>query len=97
MSDACVTRIVAVMHGDWGGRPLFSKQDWRRGTEYGGVDGLIAPLDSAHDIQDHPIDQLRVIYNTEPASEILVANGVAVVEPMEEIIPTTSKIRDFGS
>lgn len=53
-------------HGDWGGRQIRSEKDWQKGTEYGGVEGLIAPAASAHDVADHPSEQLMLMYNTNP-------------------------------
>jgi hypothetical protein len=53
-------------HGDWGGRKLVSEKDWRKGTEYGGVEGMIQPAGSGHDVADHPREQLMLMYNTDP-------------------------------
>lgn len=53
-------------HGDWGGKPLFSEKDWRSGTEYGGVEGLLPPFDSAHTANMPPSEQLMVIHNIDP-------------------------------
>lgn len=52
--------------GAWGGKPIVSEKDWRRGTEYGGVDRIIAPADSAHwDNENMSGDEkLMLIYNT---------------------------------
>lgn len=73
--------------GAWGGRPMISKENWRRGSEYGGVGGLIAPRDSPHNPADVASEQLMMIYNTDPAID---DQGTDVV------IPETSPIRGYG-
>jgi hypothetical protein len=55
-------------HGDWGGKPIVSEADWRKGTEYGGVGGVISPLDSPHTESMAAAEQLAMIYNTEPTA-----------------------------
>lgn len=67
---------VASDHGDWGGKPLVSEDDWRSGSEYGGVGGLIAPIDSAHTLVMPAHEQLTLIKNinaqdatTQPVAE----------------------------
>lgn len=50
--------------GDWGGKPIVSEKDWHKGTEYGGVEGVIQPLDSPHQLKVTPDEQLQIIYNT---------------------------------
>lgn len=52
--------------GNWSGRKIYSEKDWQKGSEYGGVEGLIAPRSSPHDVADHPSEQLMLIYNTDP-------------------------------
>lgn len=41
--------------------------DGSKGSEYGGVEGLIAP--SPHDVKDHAHEQLMLLINTDPADE----------------------------
>lgn len=53
-------------HGNWGGRKLHSTKDWRKGSEYGGVEGLLPPESSPHDSADHPVDILWMMRNTNP-------------------------------
>lgn len=50
---------------DWGGKRLFSEEDWTDGSEYGGVKGLIAPENSGHTQYLTADEQLMLIYNTE--------------------------------
>lgn len=56
-------------HGDWGGRPVVSEADWRTGTEYGGVGGIIPPLDSAHTQSILPHEEWMIIRNIDPMDE----------------------------
>lgn len=53
-------------HGDWGGRPILSDKDWRKGTEYGGVEGLVAPIDSPHTPSMTAHEQLMFIRAIDP-------------------------------
>jgi hypothetical protein len=53
-------------HGDWGSKPIVSEDDWRRGTEYGGVGGIIAPLDSPHTASLTAAEQLMMVHNVDP-------------------------------
>ncbi len=58
---------------DWGnrsGRQLFSEDDWRTGSEYGGVGGLIAPIDSPHTESITAPEQMMVIYNIDPLDTV---------------------------
>lgn len=52
-------------HGAWGHKPIISQDDWRKGTEYGGVDGIIAPLDSGHGEHVTAAEQSMLIRNTD--------------------------------
>lgn len=52
--------------GGWGGKPIVSEKDWRDGSEYGGVEGLIPPLDSAHTNVMPASEQLMLIHNMDP-------------------------------
>lgn len=49
-------------------RPLRSEKSItsREATEFGGVEGMIQP--APHDVNDHPHEQLWLIYNTDPAA-----------------------------
>lgn len=76
---------MASDHGDWGGRPIISERDWRSGSEYGGVEGLIQPRDSGHDPANNAHEQLMLIYNTDPADELSGTD-----------LPPTPKMRGYG-
>lgn len=52
--------------GGWGGKPIVSEADWRDGSEYGGVGGLIPPIDSAHTNAMTASEQLMLIHNMDP-------------------------------
>lgn len=71
--------------GAWGGRPIVSDKDWRKGSEYGGVEGLIAPADSGHSPNDVASEQLMLVYNSD-----------AGVDEQVVILPETKKIRGYG-
>lgn len=44
-----------------------SEADPAKGTEYGGVEGLIQPR--PHEIELHPREQLMLLINTDPSDE----------------------------
>lgn len=68
------------------GRPWMkqSTADPAKGSEYGGVEGLIAP--PPHDIKDSAHEQLMLMYNTDPADETSGAE-----------LPPTKKVRDYNA
>lgn len=69
-------------HGDWGGRKVVSDADWRTGTEYGGVDGIIAPLDSPHTEAMPAYEQWMIVRNIDPTD-----NVTGPVEELKQIAP----------
>lgn len=76
-------------HGDWGGNDnIFSKKDWRSGSEYGGVEGLVPPLDSGHTNYLTAGEQLMLIYDTKP---VVMELGLAK-QPTDDFIPETDRI-----
>lgn len=51
------------------GRPWVKQaSDGSKGSEYGGVEGLIAP--PPHDVKDYAHEQLMLLMNTDPADEM---------------------------
>lgn len=61
--------MTGTDHGNWGGREIFSSEDWRRGTEYGGVGGLVAPIDSDHTPNIKGKEELMAVYASDPADD----------------------------
>lgn len=71
--------------GDKSGRDWVkqSEADPVKGSEYGGVGGLIQPR--PHEVENSPSEQLMLIYNTDPGVE---TSGLD--------LPKTKKIRDYN-
>lgn len=68
---------------------LTSDTDYRDGTEFGGVDGMIQP--PPHDVANVPHEQLKQIYQTDPAAGMIqYQDGHTDVE--DQPIPVTKKI-----
>jgi hypothetical protein len=80
-----------VADGEWGGRPIISTDDWRKGSEYGGVGGIIAPRDSGHTNHLSAREELMMIYNTHPVQYDQLTGIPNFVE--EDIVPETKKIQ----
>lgn len=57
---------MADDHGAWGGKPIVSEADWQQGSEYGGVEGIIAPLNSPHYAGLTADELLMMLHNTRP-------------------------------
>ena len=69
---------------------LTSNKDIRKGSEFGGVDNIIAP--PPHDPRNRPNETLMQIYQTDPAAGVLqYLDGHIDVETQP--IPETKKIR----
>ncbi len=62
--------MAASDWGAWGGRPILSEDDWRTGSEYGGVGGLISPIDSPHTESMPAFEQLTLIKNIDPMDTV---------------------------
>jgi hypothetical protein len=73
---------VANDHGDWGGRKIVSDGDWRTGTEYGGVGGIIPPLDSPHTESMSAHEQWLIVRNIDPTD-----NATSPVEELKQMAP----------
>jgi hypothetical protein len=73
--------------GAWGGKPIVSEKDWRKGTEYGGVEGMIQPLDSPHGNHVTEDEQLQIIYNTEMTYDVgtKIYDGEGPVYPVKKL------------
>ena len=68
---------------------LISDTPISKGTEYGGVDGIIQP--PPHNPADHPADMLKMAYQTNPAAgAIIYKDGSTDVETQP--VPETKKI-----
>lgn len=68
-------------HGAWGGKPLTSEKDWRKGSEYGGQEGIIQPLDSPHTASLSAREVLMMVLNTPPTEPI----DTQVPEPLKRL------------
>jgi hypothetical protein len=58
--------MAGTDHGGWGGREIFSNDNWQNGTEYGGVGGLVAPIDSPHTPNITGKEELMLIHASDP-------------------------------
>ena len=67
------------------GRPWVKQSDAdpAKGSEYGGVEGLIAP--APHDVKTSAHEQLMLLMNTDPADETAGTD-----------LPPMKKIRDYN-
>lgn len=65
---------------------LTSDVDFRRGTEFGGVDNIIQP--PPHNAADVPAETLHQVYQTNPAG-----NWPAGRNPDDQPVPILPKIR----
>ena len=66
-----------------------SRKNPRQGSEYGGVDGLIAP--PPHDVADYPTETLMTMYGTNPAAGFPDGqNGET-----QDMPPETKKVADW--
>lgn len=66
-----------------------SRKDPRRGSEYGGVEGLIQP--PPHEVVNSPTETLMVIYGTNAAAGF--PNGRN--PETEDLPPATKKVADW--
>lgn len=69
-------------HGAWGGKPIISEEDWQGGTEYGGVGGIIAPLNSPHYKSLTADELLMMLKNSRPTD---AADMGSLPEPPPQI------------
>lgn len=69
---------------------LTSDTDYRKGTEYGGVDGQIQP--PPHSPANHPREQLAQIYQINPAAGAIKYRDGSV-DIQDQPVPETKKIR----
>jgi len=68
------------------GRKLISNKSTTRGSEYGGVEGMIQP--PPH--KPTPPEKLKLIYQTNPYADAQYADGTTVVDDVP--IPETQQI-----
>lgn len=78
----------------WGGKPLVSKKDYTKGTEYGGVEGLIQPLPHQSDLDSRGSrETLMKIYNSHAGG--IRAEDNSTIADADDEVPETLFIRGY--
>lgn len=75
---------MATDHGDWGGKPIVSQDDWQGGSEYGGVPGIQQPDASAHYKALTADELLMRVHNSEPTD---ATSDGGLPDPLKKIAP----------